>query len=489
MAWVFDNNGSMGDDVAKSDNDQHVFKIGAKFKSEMNAEQDSSDELNNKNQLEVMWEAFCDFEAYSYNEEDLSFPDFLTEWQIKLNKAIDCGLNFSEPVLCLKLIRNSNLDSGTRYSIFSTLNGHIESDLLLFTLNCLNNIKDENKENEDVKSEDIDLKKNLMNILKDCDNYYEDDYSEEVPDNNIDHQDDAESNVKNIYECKHCPRTFQRSQEYHRHTLCHNGPEKSYSCTLCRASFDKQSSLDDHMLVHKINNKTLCQLCNKEFYSDKALKHHIKNVHKKNLRCEHCPKLFDRQSKLNKHMETHAKRFAANEGLFQCDQCGKEMQGKKRLRIHKRTHFQFRCQPCNKIFKDQDLLNRHVNNHKEYPCLQCGLVFYQQALLVKHSQTITHGGERKFSCDLCGKTFMKKYNLQTHQLTHTGEKKFKCEFEDCNMAFYKKDVMIRHMRIHTGERPYQCHVCDRTFTQSGDLSKHKRTHGIHTKQQQTVLPT
>jgi len=73
---------------------------------------------------------------------------------------------------------------------------------------------------------------------------------------------------------------------------------------------------------------------------------------------------------------------------------------------------------------------------------------------------------------------MKKYNLQTHQLTHTGEKNYKCEFEDCAMAFYKKDVMIRHTRIHTGEKPYQCDVCERRFTQSGDMRKHRRTHGI-----------
>ena len=102
-----------------------------------------------------------------------------------------------------------------------------------------------------------------------------------------------------------------------------------------------------------MDSKLKCEICAKEFFGDSSLKYHMKNVHKKNLKCEHCSKLFDRQSKLIKHMETHVKRQIAHESMFQCDQCGKEIQGKKRLRIHKRTHFLFRCQPCNKIFKDQ----------------------------------------------------------------------------------------------------------------------------------------
>ena len=64
---------------------------------------------------------------------------------------------------------------------------------------------------------------------------------------------------------------------------------------------------------------------------------------------------------LEKHMETHVKRQLATESMFQCDACGKEVQGKKRLRIHKRTHFQFKCQPCNKIFKDEVSIFNLVN--------------------------------------------------------------------------------------------------------------------------------
>ena len=64
MAWVFDKDGGIDVDLVKTEfnNDDHVSKIGAQFKSEIHTEQDGG-VLESKNQMEDMWEAYCDFEV------------------------------------------------------------------------------------------------------------------------------------------------------------------------------------------------------------------------------------------------------------------------------------------------------------------------------------------------------------------------------------------------------------------------------------------
>ncbi|CAI2360372.1 unnamed protein product [Moneuplotes crassus] len=54
---------------------------------------------------------------------------------------------------------------------------------------------------------------------------------------------------------------------------------------------------------------------------------------------------------------------------------------------------------------------------------------------------------------------------------------FKCKFNgNCNMRFERAWNLLDHCRMHYGIKPFQCEECGRSFTQRGNLGKHKLTH-------------
>ena len=85
-----------------------------------------------------------------------------------------------------------------------------------------------------------------------------------------------------------------------------------------------------------------------------------------------------------------------------------------------------------------------------------------------------HIREKPFKCDVCNKTFSFSSAVVRHKRTHTGQKPFKCHV--CDKRFSQRSSLFGHKRTHTGEKPFKCDVCEKGFTVSGNLVTHKRTH-------------
>jgi len=79
-----------------------------------------------------------------------------------------------------------------------------------------------------------------------------------------------------------------------------------------------------------------------------------------------------------------------------------------------------------------------------------------------------------YICLHCAKQLFNSTGLKHHSYTHTNQWPFRCSVLGCGKGTATKRDLAKHQRIHTGERPFVCNICDKKFTQSGVMNRHRK---------------
>lgn len=174
---------------------------------------------------------------------------------------------------------------------------------------------------------------------------------------------------------------------------------KQFICVKCNRSFTSSHNYNQHMKAHAANDGNECVYCHKTF---KALKDHIKNVHReKQFLCgfDGCDKSFGKKNGLDRHLKTHSDDFKP----FQCPNCSRMFVEKIQLERHFQVHLK-------------------VEKKTKHRCLKCLKYFNRNPDLVRHSKTVHQ--EKSYECDLCpSRRFGTKFEVLRHFRTvHWGEK-------------------------------------------------------------------
>ena len=127
--------------------------------------------------------------------------------------------------------------------------------------------------------------------------------------------------------CDQCPKIFlwkeslkAHKRKIHQDTLSKStNTKKTYQCQVCSRTFTQKHNLDEHIKRdHEKNTPEQCDECNRSFGTEKALKAHKYNMHRR-VKCEICGQSVCNSFWLKKHMSTaHG---IIPENAFKCSYC------------------------------------------------------------------------------------------------------------------------------------------------------------------------
>uniref|UniRef100_A0A182NP50 C2H2-type domain-containing protein n=1 Tax=Anopheles dirus TaxID=7168 RepID=A0A182NP50_9DIPT len=162
----------------------------------------------------------------------------------------------------------------------------------------------------------------------------------------------------------------------------HKEPDaaETATCRHCGEEFPGKKLLNFHTKSDHADDDTLpkirkCFFCPKAYSSYELLDYHLNFHPQKVWQCPHCDKETKKKALFIDHLRIHA-----NEGYYECEECGESFPAMKQLATHSRTHQGKRV--GNRAASKKNDLKTHQKRNI------CGQNFDITKLLASHPRTI-----------------------------------------------------------------------------------------------------
>ena len=272
------------------------------------------------------------------------------------------------------------------------------------------------------------------------------------------------------FSCTDCDLKFCDKSAYLSHMK--NNHSESVKCPICDRVFKNENNLKQHSTEHS-NDVHTCDSCGKTYKSKRKLDVHVKGVHlglKGDLKCTQCSQRFQREETLQKHiLEWHC-------GIqYICSQCPNSFTNPDARNSHeRRVHDEkvLKCSECDKMFSTNNTLKHHIRivhvKPKTLICPHCGEGFFQSESYKAHVNR--HTNNRQFPCETCGKKFLSAKGLKGHMNSHT--RPYKCD--QCDFSTSGSTELKEHnRRVHEGIKISCRYNCGWECWQMGNKHRHE----------------
>ncbi|CAG9574921.1 unnamed protein product [Danaus chrysippus] len=217
--------------------------------------------------------------------------------------------------------------------------------------------------------------------------------------------------------------------------------KESWSCVLCRETFNNFLKLYEHMNTHYQYH--ICSICGKGYMTGPRLRKHLELHITGTFPCDKCKKVFTKRTGRDNH-----KAYAHAKGpRYECPQCNMRFEGYYDRMNH--------------------LKQAHREKEVKYGCSHCDLSFKTSGKRAIHVKTVHFPRQSNFSCPYCKTLFKTAFGMKRHMVKHNGET---CTV--CGESFTKSKALKEHLAGHADG--LRCKWCGNSFKEAALLLTHLR---------------